>query len=376
MPGTAGNWLEINSDAPWDPELLRQAVYSAAGWSGYGRQYALTDWSNDSLYAVRAKNNGTGGLGFWAGSSADADRIRANDAGVQIDGPEITLTGTTIGLTGATTQTGNLLIRNTALTQLALFDVTAGAQKVYFGPTSTPFVRADVTAELLYIGAPATPRVFVDKPNLRVIIGSATALSSATSDFLAVSGGRAYFAPASEELAVGVRYGPTTGSWFLGASNSATPDALFKTSGGVQTARFLNAGGLIVGVATTMTTAGDQLQVTGNVSVLVGELTMDNAKAIRAKESGGTVRDILYLNAVNKVAVGGGTTNEAFLTGLKTYLQANGSTLIQGDTTGLGFFGATPVARPAVAVAATDLPSVITLANDIRTGLINLGLVV
>ena len=44
------------------------------------------------------------------------------------------------------------------------------------------------------------------------------------------------------------------------------------------------------------------------------------------------------------------------------------------DGTGVGFFGTAPVAKPTLSAAATDLASVITLANDIRTRLINYGL--
>lgn len=40
----------------------------------------------------------------------------------------------------------------------------------------------------------------------------------------------------------------------------------------------------------------------------------------------------------------------------------------------VGFLGATPVVRQTVAAAATDLATVITLANDLRTAMINLGL--
>lgn len=44
------------------------------------------------------------------------------------------------------------------------------------------------------------------------------------------------------------------------------------------------------------------------------------------------------------------------------------------DGNGVGFNGATPVAKPTLAVAATDLATVITLANDLRTRLIAYGL--
>jgi hypothetical protein len=46
----------------------------------------------------------------------------------------------------------------------------------------------------------------------------------------------------------------------------------------------------------------------------------------------------------------------------------------RADGTGVGFFGVTPVAKPTLSAAATDLATVITLANDLRTRLINYGL--
>jgi hypothetical protein len=42
--------------------------------------------------------------------------------------------------------------------------------------------------------------------------------------------------------------------------------------------------------------------------------------------------------------------------------------------TGIGFYGVSPVARPTAAAAATDAASTQTLANSLRTILINLGL--
>lgn len=63
---------------------------------------------------------------------------------------------------------------------------------------------------------------------------------------------------------------------------------------------------------------------------------------------------------------------------LQRYTNDNGTnwnTLISGLSNGrLGFYGATPVARQSVAPAATDEATAITLVNDLRTILINLGL--
>jgi hypothetical protein len=54
---------------------------------------------------------------------------------------------------------------------------------------------------------------------------------------------------------------------------------------------------------------------------------------------------------------------------------ADGQTFGVAATTPISFYGATPIARPSVAVAATDAATTQTLANSLRTALINLGLV-
>lgn len=54
-------------------------------------------------------------------------------------------------------------------------------------------------------------------------------------------------------------------------------------------------------------------------------------------------------------------------------IKHNSTIRIQVNSTGLGFFGATPVAQASDTAASTDLASVITLANAMRTILKNLG---
>ena len=54
---------------------------------------------------------------------------------------------------------------------------------------------------------------------------------------------------------------------------------------------------------------------------------------------------------------------------------ADGVTLGFSSSTPISFYGATPVARPTVSAAATDAGTTQTLANSLRTALINLGLV-
>lgn len=57
------------------------------------------------------------------------------------------------------------------------------------------------------------------------------------------------------------------------------------------------------------------------------------------------------------------------------YNSPDGITVGVNATTPVSFYGAAPIVRPAVAVAATDAGTTQTLANSLRTALINLGLV-
>lgn len=54
---------------------------------------------------------------------------------------------------------------------------------------------------------------------------------------------------------------------------------------------------------------------------------------------------------------------------------ADGTTVGLSPTVPISFYGATPIVRPSVSAAATDAATTQTLANSLRTALINLGLV-
>lgn len=115
----------------------------------------------------------------------------------------------------------------------------------------------------------------------------------------------------------------------------------------------------------------ERVRLTSNdVFVPASTVTLANNIAYRVTDTGGTPRQAVKLDAADILQVGGtgfGTVNLNTATTLK--VQANGTTRIEANTTGVGFFATTPVAQPAAAAAATDLASVITLANSLRTGL-------
>lgn len=83
-----------------------------------------------------------------------------------------------------------------------------------------------------------------------LIVGGNTTLGNATTDTLNVGGGgiikssngRTIVTANSEIYALSVRYSSSTGSYFIGASNSATPDLLFNNNAGATMATLTNVG--------------------------------------------------------------------------------------------------------------------------------------
>lgn len=67
-----------------------------------------------------------------------------------------------------------------------------------------------------------------------------------------VSGGRSLFYANNETFALGVGYGSGAGIFYIGASNSATPDLVFSQVGGAEKMRLTNAGFLGIGVTPTV----------------------------------------------------------------------------------------------------------------------------
>lgn len=64
--------------------------------------------------------------------------------------------------------------------------------------------------------------------------------------------GRAHFAGASEVYAVGVKYNSASGPYYIGASNSATPDLILSNAGGTEAMRVTFAGYVGIGTATPL----------------------------------------------------------------------------------------------------------------------------
>ena len=379
-------------------ELYRQfmqLVGRDSGLDDWGSAVNHVSYASNSIYAHTLQNQGTGGH-----LNVPSELQVASDG-----------TGTTIralGVTGDLTVGGNIIDTGTAKRFKADFSNATLANRFTFQTSTansatavgimpagsgaasflTLFSASDLTAtgylnvamfategrlQVGHVGASYLPLTFyvnnaeamrIDT-NDRLLVGIATA-PTATNDKVHVAGGRTYLSAGSEELALGLRYVSTTGSFYLGASNSATPDLSFKNAAETQRARLLDGGGLIVGGVTAMVgtelllvkggarvegqivVSSGGLDITGtgtfnNALTVTGTLT-GNGNVVLGDASGDTVK----VNGTPTFNTNISLAND--LTGTAgTFTWKNGgNNRIEAGSTGLGFFGAAQVARPTV----------------------------
>lgn len=235
-----------------------------------------------------------------------------------------TASATSFGWTGPTTLTGNLLVQNSDTDQLIKADVTAGAQLLYVGETLAPMMKVDIADQKVYLG------------------GSATALTSATADKVIVQNGRLYTVANNEDQSIGLRYSlSVSGSFFIGASNSNTPDLLAKNNAGTQIARAMNAGGLIVGTSTAFV-GSEKLLVNGGAlfqgatTISTGGATISGGMSLNGgliiNDTGASITGPLTVSTTTTITAGGLTVTAGGLTvtagGLT--VSANGANIVGG----------------------------------------------
>lgn len=153
------------------------------------------------------------------------------------------------------------------------------------------------------------------------------------------------------------------------AAAKVTGDLLVTVGAKVKTTLFVVDGtnnNVSVGAASASTAA--KLDVTGYI----------RSSGNGAIPSAGQGLELGYydtgearIQVVNRTA---GTVYENLrLRGASVTLEDGTNTVFEVDTTGIGVFGETPIAQQSIAAAATDLASVITLANDLRSTLRDYG---
>lgn len=267
-----------------DPEhlwtLIQQITGRDSGQENWGIPITHTTVDDDTRYAHVIRNLGTGGALQVIDSSGN-NQLLVGDGGVNITG--LTLSGSLVVWADLTVN-GNTALGNANSDTVTVIGVST------FRNAANTFTQMKV-----------------DAGNNRVLIGSGTAISGATSSVLEVTG-LTYLAPASAgEVALNIWRSTAAGSgWGVGVT--ATDQLKFTDNGGQG----------IVTIGDTSSTY--QLEVTGDFHVTDDSLFSGDMET---------------------------TGNLLGTTGTFDW-QNSGNSRLKINSTGVGAFGATPVARPTV----------------------------
>lgn len=386
------------NEAVTEPAVTR-IIAGENGASGYGypRVYTNFDGVDEdgaylSQYALAVKKD-----------HADGKHLDVGNGALTVVGSATSVASivATAALIGTLTVSGNAAVTGTlsaGATTLASLAVTAGATvgttlgvtgaAALNGGTTTTTLTAtgnvalgDANTDTLTVigvstfknAAGSAVQLYVDAGNNRVIVGSSTALGSDTTPNLQVVG-RLYLAPdgGGNDQALFLRHNNgAVGSFTLGATNSATPDLIFKNNAGTQIARLLTAGGAIVGTSTAFVGA-EKLLVNGG-ALLQGATTVSTG-GLTVTAGGLTVSagSSTFAASVTVSSGGIGVTGSSVFNSGVTVL--NGINVTTGNAsfpnTGIGFFGTSPIVKPTVTGAKAGNAALTSL----MTTLANLGL--
>lgn len=312
-------------DTNGDWEVLARLIGDANGFLDWSRQKLYTGFTHDSEYVQVNRNRGSGGRHQQWQKSTDGSAIgEMTDAGLSLTALAVSgnaTVGGTLGVTGATTLSSTLGVT---------------------GATT-------LSSTLHGVGA-------VDFDSTLNVDGNATLGGT-----LDVNG----------DTTVGGAL-DVTGDATLGGTLDVTGDTTVGGTLGVTGAATFN------GAVTLGNAAADVITVTGTLGVtppstFAGE-TLVTGNTLHASGAGVGVIFGASVGAIYAYDYGAGAYRRLDIDSSDLRLGFEGTTRIRINTTGIGFFGATPVAQQSVGSAATDLASVIDLANDLRTAVLNLGL--
>ncbi len=391
--------LDPAREADSQYERLRMIAQSWRGETGRGIPLRQTGVNSDSNYAGDFANGGSGGLALRA--TAGSHSLTVTSGGVSLSALTVSgnlsvLGSTTLGndnsdattIQGSLTQSGGAVSLSSpttvSVTATGAGTLTATSWSVTGPATLASALTAQSTASLqgnvtVRNGATGATLALFDASNTRLLIGSGTALASASNDLFAAIGGRAYVAAGSEDRAIGLRYNATSGTVYLGASNSATlPSLIVKDHGGVQVAAFNDStatvaqlavtgdvsvsddayvagdscGGKVIAGATAASgsevlRAAGASRLEGIVSVIGATVDLENNRSYRASD-GTTQRNLAKYDSggVAQFAENGATG--AVVDAGYVQLKYNGTVRFEVNTTGIGAYGASPVAKPTV----------------------------
>jgi hypothetical protein len=140
--------------------------------------------------------------------------------------------------------------------------------------------------------------------------------TSSPGNKLNVVGGRTDLAANSETYALGVRYNSGTGIYYIGATNSATPDMVFSQVGGSERMRITNDGNVGIGTTSPFSSTGwKALSINGTTYGLLELL------------SGGTSYGQIY-SATNVLTVNANGASSVLA------MQTNGTERMRIDSSG------------------------------------------
>jgi len=117
-----------------------------------------------------------------------------------------------------------------------------------------------------------------------------------------IVGGRLYVETSNENYSIGISRAGAN-AYYLGITNSLTPDLLFSNNAGTETMRLTDAGRLLVG--TTTDDGSSRVQVNGSVALFGGSLLVPNTFGVNFRNAGNTAyRSGITLDGSNNIVIG------------------------------------------------------------------------
>lgn len=297
-----------------------QLVGLLLGQSDWGAPIALVSYSNTAQYAVTIQNQGANGLHLNIpaifvvnNTGAFASLLTATDLTVTRNTILGTSASNALTVYATSTIEAPVTIMNGAATVLAVFDTTAGAQKVTLGAT-------------------AAPGLFVDVQNVRTIIGSVTALSAAADDKLSVIGGALHIATNNSDAAFGLRYGAAGTPWQIGPTAAANPDIVFKENNTAERFRIGAGASTYQAQVTGLMNITNGLSITASgLQIIAGGFTVTGTTTFHSGMTLDTSGNIDgNSGTAGQIRIGAGIFNAASLSGTEK-LRVGGAALIEGN---------------------------------------------